>query len=371
MGCLNLGRLKSGRMIINSAASDHPIRFPLHKENRMPRLTSGALSPRLSRRLMLAAGAALLAVSLVGAGGPATAQDGVVRMVVPMAAGGPADFVARTISEKLREKLGASVIIENKPGANGALGGMAVASSPPDGKTLLFATSGLLTITPTLEQKSPFNPATDLTPITNVVVNGTALVVRADHPANTIAELVAISKKGPKPVTLGSAGFGNILHLYVEVLKDATKTDFLHVPYRGVAPAMTDALGGVIDGLFADLPASLPQIKSGKMKALGMVGDTRSKAAPDIPTIAEQGFPGVTGASWFGLFGPPKMDPKVAHEVAAKVAEVLRDPEIVAKFEAVGATPTPTTPEEFAQRIEQDRAHWARVIKEHNIHLEK
>ena len=156
-------------------------------------------------------------------GGPAAAQDGIVRMVVPMAAGGPADFVARTISEKLREKLGASVIIENKPGANGALGGMAVAAAPPDGKTLLFATSGLLTITPTLEQKSNFNPASDLTPITNVVVNGTALVVRADHPANNIAELVAISKKGPKPVTLGSAGFGNILHLYVEVLKDATK----------------------------------------------------------------------------------------------------------------------------------------------------
>jgi tripartite-type tricarboxylate transporter receptor subunit TctC len=345
--------------------------FNPHEENRMFRLTSGHLSPRLPRRAILAAGAAVLALGLIGPRGPAAAQDGLVRMVVPMAAGGPADFVARTISEKLREKLGASVIIENKPGANGALGGMAVAAAPPDGKTLLFATSGLLTITPTLEQKSNFNPATDLTPITNVVVNGTALVVRADHPANNIAELVAISKKGPKPVTLGSAGFGNILHLYVEVLKDATNTDILHVPYRGVAPAMTDALAGVIDGLFADLPASLPQIKSGKMKALGMVGEARSKAAPNIPTIAEQGYPGVTGASWFGLFGPPKMDPKVASEVAAKVAEVLRDPEIVAKFEAVGATPTPTTPADFAKRIEQDRAHWARVIKEHNIHLEK
>ena len=337
----------------------------------MPRLKPGHPSPRLSRRLTLAVGAAVLALGLMAAHGPATAQDGIVRMVVPMAAGGPADFVARTISEKLREKLGASVIIENKPGANGALGGMAVAAAPPDGKTLLFATSGLLTITPTLEQKSPFNPATDLTPISNVVVNGTALVVRADHPANNIAELVAISKKGPKPVTLGSAGFGNILHLYVEVLKDATKTDIVHVPYRGVAPAMTDALAGVIDGLFADLPASLPQIKSGKMKALGIVGETRSKAAPNIPTIAEQGYPGVTGASWFGLFGPPKMDPKLANEIAAKVAEVLHDPEIVAKFEALGSVPSPTTPADSAKRIEQDRAHWARVIKEHNIHLEK
>jgi len=317
---------------------------------------------------LMAAGA----LTLVLACGPdrAQAQDGNLRIVVPMAAGGPADFVARAVSEKLRDKLGATVVIENKPGANGAVGGAAVAASPPDGKTLLFATSGLLTITPHLEQKGAFNPATDLTPITTVVVNGTALVVRADHPANSVADLVALSKNGTKPVTLGSAGFGNILHLYVELLKEATKTEFTHVPYRGVAPAMTDALAGTIDGLFADLPASLPQIKGGKMKALGMVGETRSKAAPDIPTIAEQGFPGVSGASWFGLFGPPKMDPKLADSLAAKIAEVLRDPEIVAKFEAVGAAPTPVTPAAFAQRIEQDRAHWGRLIKERNIRLE-
>ena len=331
----------------------------------MTRSTSGFWS----RRRALAAAATGFAASWLGAAGSAVAQGGIVRMVVPMPAGGPADFIARTLSEKLRSKIGATIIIENKPGANGMIGGAAVATAAPDGKTLLFATSGLLTITPTLEQKGPFNPVTDLTPITNVVVNDTALVVRADHPANNIAELVALSKKAPKPVTLGSAGFGNILHLYIEVLKDATKTDFLHVPYRGIAPAMNDALAGVIDGLFADLPASLPQIRSGQMKALGMVGETRSKAAPEIPTIAEQGYPGVTGASWFGLFGPPKMDPKVVEQIAAEVAEVLRDPEIVARYEALGATPSPTTPAEFAQHIEEDRAHWARVIREHSIEL--
>jgi tripartite-type tricarboxylate transporter receptor subunit TctC len=327
----------------------------------------------LSRRTVfgLTKPLALLAFSAVLATGTQSARaDDSVRMVVPMAAGGPADFVARVLSEKLREKLGATVIVENKPGANGAVGGVAVATSPADGKTLLLATSGLLTITPTLDQKSTFNPDTDLTPITSVVVNGTALVVRADHPANSVADLVALSKKGSKQISLGSAGFGNILHLYVELLKEASKIDILHVPYRGVAPAMTDALAGTIDGLFADLPASLPQIQSGKMKALGMVGDTRSKAAPQIPTIAEQGFPGVTGASWFGLFGPGKMDPKLAESIAAKVGEILRDPEIVAKFEAVGATPAPVTPKEFSARIAQDRAHWARVIKEHNIRLE-
>lgn len=298
----------------------------------------------------------------------ARAQDANVRMIVPMAAGGPADFVARILSERMREKLKTNVIVDNRPGANGATGGIAVASSPPDGKTLLLATSGLLTITPTLEQKGSFNAATDLTPITTVVVNGSALVVRKDHPANNVAELVALSKN--KPVTLGSAGYGNILHLYVELLKEVTKTDILHVPYRGVAPAMNDAIAGVIDGLFADLPASLPQIQGGTMKALGLVGETRSKAAPDIPTIAEQGFPGVSGASWFGLFGPAKMDPKLVDSIAAKVGDILREPDIVAKFEAVGAQPTPVTPAEFSQRIVRDREHWARLIKERNIRLE-
>lgn len=326
------------------------------------------MSKAMSRRVALKP-FVLAAVSLLVFFTPnySRAQD--MRVVVPMAAGGPADFVARTVAEKMREKLNTTVIIENKPGANGAIGGQAVATAPADGKTLLFATSGLLTITPLLEQKSTFNPTTELVPITTVVVNGTALIVRADHPANSVKDLVAMAQQG-KRVTLGSAGFGNILHLYVELLKDVTKTDIQHIPYRGVAPAITDALSGNIDGLFADLPAALPQIRGGKMKALGLVGETRSKSAPDIPTIAEQGYPGVTGASWFGLFGPAKMDPKVVSDIAAKVGEILRDPGIVAKFEAVGATPTPVTPKEFAARIEKDRAGWEAVIKKNNIRLE-
>jgi tripartite-type tricarboxylate transporter receptor subunit TctC len=319
--------------------------------------------------LKLALPLALMALSLGGAALPHPAQAQDMRVVVPMAAGGPADFVARTVAEKMREKLNATVIIENKPGANGAIGGQAVASAPADGKTLLFATSGLLTITPLLETKSTFNPTTELTPITTVVVNGTALIVRADHPANSVKDLVEMARQG-KRITLGSAGFGNILHLYVELLKDVTKTDIQHVPYRGVAPAVTDALSGNIDGLFADLPAALPQIRGGKMKALGLVGETRSKSAPEIPTIAEQGFPGVTGASWFGLFGPAKMDAKTADDLAAKVGEILRDPELMAKFEAVGAAPTPVTPKDFAARIDKDRAGWAAVIKKNNIRLE-
>ncbi|MCA0422795.1 MAG: tripartite tricarboxylate transporter substrate binding protein [Proteobacteria bacterium] len=298
---------------------------------------------------------------------PVRAQE--TKIIVPMAAGGPADFVARTFSEKLREKTGSVVIVENRTGANGVIGAQYVSGSAPDGQTLLFATSGLLTITPTLDPNNPYNPAKELRPITTLVVNGTALIVRKDHPANSIADLVKMAKDG-KTITLGSAGNGNILHLYVELLKDVTKINIQHVPYRGVAPAMTDALGGTIDGLFADLPAALPQIHSGKMKALGLVGETRNKAAPDIPTIAEQGYPGVMGASWFGLFGPATMSPDVAAAVAKQAGAILRDPELSKRFEVVGAVPTPVTPTEFAARIEKDRANWAKVIAKNNIKLD-
>lgn len=314
--------------------------------------------------------AALLLAATGAERAAAQPGDAAVRMVVPMAAGGPADLIARHLAERLREPLGAKVIIENKPGANGATGAAAVSTAEPDGRTLLLATSGLFTITPHLDKKSSLDMATDLTPISLVVVNGTALVVRTSLPAGNVAELIALSKVSAKPLSLGSAGFGNILHLYVELLKEATKTDFLHVPYRGVAPAMTDAIAGTIDGLFADLPAALPQIQGGSMKAIGLVGESRSKAAPDIPTIAEQGFPGVTGASWFGLFGPAKMDPALAAKIAEKVRVALSDPTLVAAFEAMGAQPTPTTPAEFAARIARDRAHWGRVIADRNIKLD-
>jgi tripartite-type tricarboxylate transporter receptor subunit TctC len=327
--------------------------------------------PQFHRLSVFLAIAALLSGTSFSAPAFAQFQDAIVRIVVPMAAGGPTDFIARQIAERLREPLGAKVVVENKPGANGATGATAVATSPADGKSLLLATSGLLTITPHLDPKLPINPVTDLTPISLVVVNDTALVVRANYPASNIAEFVALAKKSDKPLSLGSAGYGNILHLYVELLKDATKADFLHVPYRGIAPALTDVIAGNVDGAFADLPASLPQIQGGTMKALGLVGETRSKAAPDIPTIAEQGYPGVVGASWFGLFGPAKMDPKLADDIAAKLRQVLTDPTLVAAFNAVGAKPIPTTRTEFADRIERDREYWGRLIKAHNVQADK
>jgi tripartite-type tricarboxylate transporter receptor subunit TctC len=311
-----------------------------------------------------------LLLALTPAAAQAQLQEATVRMIVPLAAGGPADSIARQLAERLATQLKMNVIVENRPGANGAIGAAYVAGAEPDGRTLLFATSGLLTITPNLENNLPFNPDSDLTPIARVVVNGTALVAKASAPYNTVAEFVAFARSKKEPVTLGSAGVGNITHLYIELLKDVTKTNFLHVPYRGVGPAMIDVMSGAIDGQFADLPASLPQIKGGTLKAIGLVGDSRSPAAPEIPTIAEQGYPGVTGASWFGLFAPAKMNAKLADEIAAKVAVALRDPTLVTSLQSVGSEPSFLPRGDFAALIAHDRRQWATVIHDRNIKIE-
>jgi tripartite-type tricarboxylate transporter receptor subunit TctC len=307
---------------------------------------------------------------LAPAAAQAQLQEPFVRVVVPLATGGPADFIARQLAERLQTRLNTKVIVENRPGANGATGAASVATSEPDGRTLLFATSGLLTITPSLDTKLAFSPDKDLTPIARAVVNGTALVVKAAAPHSTVPEFVAFARAKKEPPTLGSAGVGNITHLYIELLKSVTKTDMLHVPYRGVGPAMVDVIAGTIDGQFADLPAALPQIKGGTLKALGLVGDSRSKAAPDIPTIAEQGYPGVSGASWFGLFAPARMDPKLAGDLAAKVEAALRDPALVASLQSVGSEPSFLPLKDFAALILQDRNRWAAIIRERNIKLE-
>ena len=311
-----------------------------------------------------------LLLVLVPGAAHAQLQQATVRMIVPLAAGGPADSIARQLAERLAIQLRMPVIIENRAGANGAIGAAYVAGAEPDGRTLLFATSGLLTITPNLEGNLPFNPDKDLTPIARVVVNGSALVVKSSAPFNTVAEFVAFAHRKKEPVTLGSAGVGNITHLYIELLKDVTKTNFLHVPYRGVGPAMIDVISGSIDGQFADLPAALPQIRGGTLKAIGLVGESRSEAAPDIPTIAEQGYPGVTGASWFGLFAPAKMDDKLADEIAAKVAGALRDPTLVSSLRSVGSEPSFLPRADFAALIDHDRKQWATVIRERNIKIE-
>ncbi len=315
-------------------------------------------------------GFALLSMALVAPVASAQEVPPLVRIVVPMAAGGPADFVARNMAEALKVETGGNVIVENKPGANGAIAASVVSRAKPDGSTLLFATSGLLTITPHIDSGLQIEVGRDITPIAPVVTNGTALLVNPALGIDSMQEFVEYAKASDTPVALGSAGVGNILHLYIELLKDATGLKSItHVPYKGISGAITDALAGNIAGVFVDLPAALPQMQSGSLKAIGLVGESRNAAAPDLPTIAEQGYPGIEGASWFGLFGPADMTPELAKLLNEKVAAAMASKALKDKLTALGSVVEPSSPEAFTEVIAKDRANWGEVVRRHNITL--
>lgn len=301
---------------------------------------------------------------------PAAVQAQTTKLIVPFAAGGPADVTARLLAEKMGPLLGTTVIIENRPGANGGIAARQVASADPDGTTLMFATSGMLTISQALYKNLPYDTLKDFAPVSRAVVNGTALIVRADNPVNNIKELIAHGQKLGKPITMGSAGVGNITHLYVELLRDATKMDIIHVPYKGIAPAVQDVIAGQIDGVFADFPLSLPQIRGGKVKSLGIVGSERNPSAPELVTIAEQGFPGVDGASWFGFLAPARTPPDTVKRIADAIAKSLEAPDVRQKLLTGGSAPSPTSPEQMKALIEAEQKRWGAVIAARKITAE-
>ncbi len=313
----------------------------------------------------LTSGAALMPAS-------AEAQNALrqIRLVVPFSAGGPADMIARKVAERLGPQLNTTVVVDNRPGANGVIGVQAVSPTTPDGSTLLFATSGMLTISPVLYKDLSYDPLRDLTPIARVVANGSAFLVGPKVPANNMKEFVAYAKKSPKGLAIGSAGTGNITHLYMELLKEATHSNLLHVPYKGVAPALTDAMGGQIAGVFVDLPAALPLMKSGRLKALGVVGQERSPSVPDLPTIAEQGYPGVDGVSWFGIMGPMKMPADAANMINAALVKIMAEPEMIESLKEIGSVPSVNSPKEMGDLIRSEQVRWGNLIKARNIHVD-
>lgn len=301
---------------------------------------------------------------------PAAVQAQTIKVIVPFAAGGPADTTARLLAEKMGPILNGTVIIENRTGANGGIAARQVASADPDGNTILFATSGMLTISQALYKNLTYNTLKDFAPVSRAVVNGTALIVKTDKPFNNIKELIAHGQKLGKPVTMGSAGIGNITHLYVELLRDATRMDITHVPYKGIAPAVQDVIAGQIDGAFADFPLSLPQIRGGKVKSLGIVGSERNPSAPELVTIAEQGYPGVDGASWFGFLAPAKTPPATVKRIADAIAKSLAAPDVREKLLKGGSAPSPTSPEQMKELIESEQKRWGGIIAARKISVE-
>lgn len=293
-----------------------------------------------------------------------------VRIVVPFAAGGTTDILARAIAPELTRAFGQSFYVDNKGGAGGNLGAEIVAKSPGDGYTLLMGTVGTHGINRALYAKLPYDPFKDFVPITVVAGVPNVMEVNAEfakrHNIHTVQDFIAYAKANPGKLNMASSGNGTSIHLAGELFKSMAGVFMVHFPYRGSSPALLDLVSGSMDVMFDNLPSSLPHIKSGKLKALAVTSSQRSAALPDVPTVEEAGGPTLKGfeaSSWFGLLAPAGTAPDIANRVQQEVAKALQSPAVKEKLLAQGAIPGGMPPAEFAKFIEAEHLKWARVVK--------
>ena len=311
--------------------------------------------------------AAIAIVALFVFAAPAAAQDfpeRVVRIVVPFPPGGSVDITARLLAQKLSENTGHQFIVENRAGAGGNTGAEAVAKSDPDGHTLLFTAPGPVVVNQTLYSKGlPFDPAKDFAPVALFAFTPIVLMVNPNLPAKNVQELIAYAKNNPGKVNFGSAGMGSTPHLSGELFKTMTKTELTHVPYRGTGPAMNDLIGGHIQMFFDLLPSSLPQINTGKVRALANAGTKRPPALPDLPTIAEQGLPGFDAASWVVLVAPAKTPAPVLAKLRAEVGKAIASTDVSGRLREMGSVPGTTNEPEVRAFLDAETKKWAEVIR--------
>lgn len=286
-----------------------------------------------------------------------------LRLIVPFPAGGPADIFGRYLAQGMGAQLGQAVVVENISGMSGVVGVDRAAKAPADGYTLALISSSAASIGPFAMAKMPFDPAKDLSLITTVVRVPECLVVNPALPAKSVADLVSYLKANPGKVNFGSAGPGSITHLAVELLKVEAGVDAVHVPYKGAAPAVNDLLGGQVQFAILDVPALLPQIRAGKLRALAVTSGKRAATLPDIPTTVEAGYPKVISDNWYGMVGPPGLPPAIVRRVHAAAVAALNSAEVGEHYAKVGGVPMPSSGEEFAVHLAQDQAKWGRVVK--------
>ncbi len=287
-----------------------------------------------------------------------------IRLVVPFPPGGATDILARAVAQKLTDAWGQSVIVDNRPGAGGNIGSELVAKAAPDGYTLEMGTVGTHAINASLYSKMPYDHVRDFAPVILVAGVPNVLVVNPGLPVNSVQELIAYAKANPGKLNFASSGSGTSIHLAGELFKVMAGVQMTHVPYKGSSPALQDLLGGQVQLMFDNLPPSLPHIKAGKLRALGVTSATRAPALPDVPTIAESGLPGFEASSWFGVLAPAGTPPAIIAKLNAEIAKWLDTPEAKEKMLALGANAAGGTPEDFAKHIAAETAKWAKVVKE-------
>jgi len=315
--------------------------------------------------------AAALAAAL--AAGGAAAQDypnRPIRLVVAFAAGGTTDFVARQLAERAKASLGQSIVVENKPGANGAIGAEYVAKSEPDGYTLFFSTAGALAINPTMRSDLPYDPIKDFTPIVPVARNTVLFAVNPTLGVATAQEMIARAKEKPGTITVAITGVGAISHLAIEMLQIAAGIKLQYVPYRGAGQAVADFIGGQLNAMSAEVPVLMPQIKAGKATILAVSAQNRSDVLPEVPTFAELGYPDVIADNWSGVLAPPKTPAAIVARLNQAFNAVVRDPEVRRRFAENGVSTIGGTPEDLTELIKSETARWRKVVKETGVKSE-
>ena len=289
-----------------------------------------------------------------------------LRMIVPFPPAGATDIVGRIVAQKLQERLGQPVVVENRPGAGGSLGSDVAAKSAPDGYTILMATSSTHSIGPVL-QKLPYDPIKDFAPITHVANIPNVLVVSPKLEVKNLKELVALARSQPGKLNYASAGIGSITQLNAEKFKLIAKVDIVHVPYKGTALSIPDLASGNVAMLFDSLASALPNIRSGTVRPIALNAPKRSALLPEVPTLAEAGMPEFDLYTWFGMFAPAGTPPDVVARLQREVVASLGAPDVLERFAAVGAEPVGSSPAEFVARIRSDAVQWSEVIKAGNI----
>ncbi len=327
------------------------------------------LSPSGRRQFALRSLAAAVALGAgLLASVPAAAQAAYpskpITMIVPFSAGGTTDILARIVGQALTAELGQSVIIDNRAGAGGNIGGQAAAKSPADGYTLFMGTVGTHAINAALYKKMPFDPIKDFAPLTRVANVPNLLVANPAQPFKTVKELIAYAKAHPGQLNFGSSGSGSSIHLSGELFKAMAKVDMQHVPYKGSAPAVTDLLGNQIAIMFDNMPSAIQHVRTGKLRPIAVTTAKRSPELPDVPTIAEAGVPGYEATSWFGLFAPAGTPPAVVSKLNTAIVKVLAKADVKKKINEQGAEVYSETPEQFSAFIQKESLKWGKVVRE-------
>jgi tripartite-type tricarboxylate transporter receptor subunit TctC len=317
----------------------------------------------------LIASLSVLAINTAMLPGAAHAQEypsKPVRLVVPWPAGGATDVMARLVGVKLGEALGQPFVIDNKPGASGFIGTTQVAKAPADGYTLLLVTSSTHAISPNLFRSIPYDPIKDFSPIALIATGPMLLVAPPSAPFNNIAELVAQAKAKPGVLNYASYGNGTTPQLAAELFKDVTGTNIVHIPYKGTGPASTAVMTGEVSMYFDAVTSALPQVKGGKLKALGSTGPQRTASTPDVPAIAEV-YPGFEASVWYALAAPASTPQAVIDKLNARVLQISKTPEFLERLVALGLTPSSSTPAQVAQYMSREKAKWGEVVKKAGI----